>query len=504
MDLHLNLITHWTPAPGRVVEWTVPKRAAEAAAGAPVHPAAPATIQERHLRRAAANARRGENQSPWIGLAFDIDAKLDEQAMGRAIAKYVLRHETLASWFGFEDPAGDPADYANQMVRHVVPAEAVEFEPRAVDVAQTPEAIRDYVTRRFASATSALRWPSVVFGAVAQAPRAGGSESFTVFHAADHAHTDLMSMTQTFVELCELYAAEVEGRAANLPPAGSYVEFSKAERERADSLSASSPEVQAWLGHLQRIGGAMPTFPLDLGTAAGPRPAIGTRVDLLGGADSNRFAEVCKAHGGNFVGGLFAALAITERELAGRSQYFALSPMSTRNTPELMWSQGWYINLIPVAVPTAESAAFTDLVAPAQASFRSGKELGAVSVQQAIDAMAGSKAARIGTDFAGLAVPPIVSYMDGRLLAKSEDYATRRGTGLVGGKDTSIATMWVTRMANGTSIHISHPDTPEAHASVQRYSTRLAAIMAAVAHEGDYRIADPAGTVADRAEAKAG
>lgn len=491
MDLHL--ITHWTPPAGRVVEWTVTERAAEVARSAPENPTAPSTIQERHLRRAAATAARGEMQSPWIGLAFDIYRPLDEQAMARAVEGYLRRNETLWSWFDFADADGDPSDFGNRMRRHVIPPESIEIEPRDIDLPRTAEAVRDHVARRFATATSALAWPAFVFGAV---EHPDGS-AFTLFHAVDHAHTDLTSMAYTFTELRSLYDAELDGTAPDLREAGSYVEFSTRERARAAALTSTSPEVEAWMAHLHAIGGAMPVFPLDLGTQDGPRPGIGTRVELLDGPDSERFTDVCRANGGNFAGGVFAALAITERELVGRDRYFAMSPLSTRDSDDTEWSQGWYINLIPVGFPTADAATFGDLVMPAQDAFRSGKELGAVSIQQAIETVVAEQGLAAISEFAGLTVPPIVSYMDARRLPMSEEYAAANATGLVGGKDTTIASMWVNRLDHGTWIDISHPNTPRAHESVARYGRRLREIMTEVAREGDHKIA-PAETDGSR------
>ncbi|GAA4472414.1 condensation domain-containing protein [Rhodococcus olei] len=489
MDLHQ--ITRWTPPPGRVVEWTVTERAAEIARSAPESPFPPATIQERHLRRAAAAAARGEAQSPWIGLAFDFFRPLDEQAMARAITEYVRRNETLWSWFSFADPDGDPADFANLMRRHVTDPDSIEFESRTVDVPGTSEAIRDHLMHRFATAATALTWPAFVFGTIEHE----GGESFTLFHAVDHAHTDLTSMAYTFTELRTLYDCALDGTGHDMPAAGSFVEFSRRERARAAELTAESPEVASWMEHLRAAGGSMPVFPLDLGAADGPRPAMNTRVILIDGADSERFTDVCRANGGNFVGGVFAALAITERELVGRDRYFALSPLSTRDSDDMEWTQGWFINLIPVGFATADAATFTDLVAAAQDSFRSGKKLGSVSSQQAIEVVVAERGAAAATEFTGLSVPPIVSYMDARSLPRSDEYVQAHATGLVGGKDTAVALMWVNRLDHGTWIDISHPDTPQARESVERYTRRLTEIMTAVARDGDHRIAPAEGTL---------
>ncbi|QNG19463.1 acyltransferase [Rhodococcus triatomae] len=491
--MDLNLITHWEPRPGRVVEWKVSDADARSAAQAPIDPAPPTTMQERHLRRAQLAANNNEAQSPWIGIAFDFPGKLDADAMARTLRRYVERHDTLHSWFSFADPAADPTDKSNAIRRHVVAPE--HFTLTVVDGPEmsTPEQVREYVGARFANETSALGWPAFVFGAIehAVAPEDADSgfpdtaEGFTLFHAVDHAHTDMQSMILMFAEIRIAYQAEIDGTTPELPDPGSYVEYSGRERERAAALTLESPEVQGWLGYLARTGGSFPGFPLDLGVADGPAPAIGSRFDLAD--ECEQFGAVCKAHGSNFIGGVFAALAITEHELAGRDRYLALSPLTTRGETNF-WSQGWFINLVPVAVELDGAETFTDLAATAQKAYRDGKTLGDVSVQQVIETVLAQAPAVAAAAPTALTPPPILSYIDGRRLPQTESYVTTRATGLVGGKDTQIASIWVNRVLEGTWMAISHPDTETAHASVAAYAGRVSEIMRTVAREGDYHI----------------
>ena len=265
--MDLNLITHWKPEPGRVVEWKVTDVSARAAVEAPVDPALPTTMQERHLRRARLAANNGETQSPWIGIAFDFPGRLDRAAMTRTLERYILRHDTLHSWFSFENADADPTNTANAVQRHVVPADSIALTAHEGETLTTPEQVRDHVATRFANDTSALAWPAFVFGVVehhdAGAP--GSEDSFTLFHAVDHAHTDMQSMILTFAETRIIYQAELDGVEPELPDPGSYVEYSRREREKAATLTLASPEVHGWIGHLTRNGGTFPSFPLDLG-----------------------------------------------------------------------------------------------------------------------------------------------------------------------------------------------------------------------------------------------
>ncbi|NLU81886.1 condensation domain-containing protein [Rhodococcus sp. HNM0569] len=482
--MDLNLITHWQPRPGRVVDWTASVDAARAAVDAPIAATPATTMQERHLRRARATAERGEPQSPWIGLAFDFDGPFDVDVVTRTLEHYVRRHDTLHSRFEFVD-ADDAPD---ALVRKAVAPADITLSASDPAPLGTAEAVRDHIAARFASETSALAWPAFVFGAVVH-----DDDTFTLFHAVDHAHTDMMSMLLTYAEIRTIHDAIRAGHEPDLPAPGSYVEYSTRERERAAALTPQSPEVVQWAGHLMASGGSFPGFPLDLGVADGPKPAIGSRFDLADAAECDRFGARCKELGANFVGGVFAALAVAERELAGRERYLALSPVSTREN-DFLFAQGWFINLVPVLVDGAGATSFAELAARGQAAFRAGKAVGAVSAQQALETVTGAAGTAAGTAGGDLTPPPIVSYIDGRRVPDNESFVSTRATGIVGGKDTTIASLWVNRVAEGTWMAISHPDTPAAHESVGRYAERVSQVIRTVAATGDYTISVPGGT----------
>ncbi|MGC0364945.1 hypothetical protein ABH922_002929 [Rhodococcus sp. 27YEA15] len=487
--MDLDLITHWQPKSGRVVEWRVTREGESVAASAETNrDLPPTTMQDRHLRRARVTAERGDPQSPWIGIAFDFDGPLDRDAMTRSLATYVRRHDTLHSWFSFDEATTDAADTSFEVRRHIVPAASIDLEYRASEDVLDPVAIRDLVAARFASETSALSWPAFVFGAVEHEAIEGAESSagFTLFHAIDHAHTDMNSMVLTYSELRRLYTAEITGSDAELGPAGSFAQFGRIESERAAELTLQSPEVHKWLSYVMRSGGSFPGFPLPLGADDAPKPAIGSRFVVADEVYCEKFGAVCKANGANFIGGIFTALAIAQFELTGRADYTALSPVSTRSADDA-FSQGWYINLIPVGIDIDDKRSFTQLCEVGQKAYHSGKELLHVSVQQVIDLVL----AEPGTGGAvglsrTLTPPPVVSYIDARRLQDSHSYDVSRVRGIVGGKDTQIASMWINRMHDGVWMAISHPDTPIAHDSVKRFADLVSSIVETVAEQGDY------------------
>src|SRR3546814_18596476 len=96
-------------------------------------------MQDRHLRRARVTAEKGDPQSPWIGIAFDFAGTLDRDAMTRALQRYIRRHDTLHSWFSFDEAPTAAADTSFEVRRHAVPVESIQLEyPAAYAVSQHP------------------------------------------------------------------------------------------------------------------------------------------------------------------------------------------------------------------------------------------------------------------------------------------------------------------------------------------------------------------------------
>lgn len=131
-----------------------------------------------------------------------------------------------------------------------------------------------------------------------------------------------------------------------------------------------------------------------------------------------------------------------------------------------------------------------------QQGYHDGKALLDVSVQQVIDLVLSSLAesdSAPGGLSKTLTPPPIVSYIDGRRMPDPYSYAETKATGIVGGKETQIASMWINRMHTGTWIAVSHPDTPIAHESATRFAEHVSKIIKTVAAQGDYSFSAPEG-----------
>jgi len=469
----------WAPKAGTLTEFRPTEQSLAAASGAPRSDQPLSFLQEGHIRTADHKRSQGVDWSPWIGFTFTLPGDLDREALRRAVQAFVLRHNTLHSWFEVR-PSEDPAG-SGVIDRRVVDASTIELTPHSVGPLNTTDAVREHVSRSFAGDTSPLQWPSFISGAVEHGTGAG----FTIYYGVDHSHTDGLSLMLGVEELRALYVAESAGIDDQLPAPGSYVEYSGEERAAAGNLDLTAAPVQQWISILAANAGQLPTFPLDLGVARGEQTrSTRTHIDVLDTDESAAFAALCKANGVGFSTGIFAALALTEIEVANRTNYFALNAVGTRSDPRYRYSQGWFINLVPVSFTLSGVTSFTDALPLAHAARAAVKGLADVSIHSVIAEV--SKLT--GSDIGGTSVPPMVSYIDMRLIPGAEHHDELEARALGGPGTTGDLSMWINRKEDRTYVMVSFPDTEHAHTSVDRYLRHLRNVLRTVADAGDYRV----------------
>ncbi|MGP2442726.1 condensation domain-containing protein [Streptomyces sp. JW3] len=476
----MTSLTSYLPRPGELVEFRVPESATARAKQAPSHSAPLSLVQENHLHRRLVNTRAGRTQSPWLGVCFDLPGRLDLNAMSRALRKWVLRHDTLLTYFSGGDcqdtrGPGVTADLdGSVLVRRSVAAEDMEVEPIPRGNITSGTALRDLLAELFRTQTDPMTWPSFTAAAVLR------EDSSTFYYAVDHAHTDGYSITLVFAELRALYEAELIGVEAKLAPAGSYLEASIVDRRRAAELMLDGPEVRRWADFF--LSGPMPSFPLELGVPEGANPpSAALEMDLLTPEQSDAFAKVCRSHGAGFTAGLMAALGIVHHELGGRDSYRGLTVVHTRNEPRWQYTQGWFINLVPVTFPVArdgKALPLPALLAGVGASFTDACELTLISplrVAQLTGFPLQSDAAR---------VLPVFSYIDARYITGSREWQAARCNALVGPSPSTEVLMWINRVWDRTYLLVSYPDTHEARANVPLLYSRFQQVVRSIAASG--------------------
>ncbi|BDU01633.1 condensation domain-containing protein [Nocardia sputorum] len=463
--VNFGFIDEWQPTAGRLTSWRAAPESLAAARRAPAHPAPPSHQQEEYLRTAHRTADAGFRVSRVCMIAFTIPGVPDRAALTRAIEAFLRRHDTFWSWF--------VSTAADEVERRVLDPADIRVVPTEHGVYTDSDAIRAHV---LAETPGPLEWDCFSFGIIEHA------ESFTVYAAVDHLHTDGVAQALSCVDLLTLYGSELSGRTLTPAPVTGHIAYCERERRLSAELTAESPQISVWLDLLRRNGGDVPGFPVDL-WAAGDEHIRGAQVttDLIDEPGALRFEEVCRANGGRFTGGLFAAAALAEIELAGGDWYFGLTPVNTRRTEGEAASVGWYTNLIPVAFPVRADQSFTGVVAAAQAAYDRGKELTDVSLHRALQLAPPELGIRTRPGWSAR----MLSYLDIRKMAGVEMFDKIDGGMFANRGSSREVYIWINRFTDVTTLSLLFPDTPRAHEVIARYVTAVRAIVADVAAKGD-------------------
>ncbi|MQY17120.1 condensation domain-containing protein [Nocardia macrotermitis] len=467
--VNFGFFDDWHPQPGRVTSWGVPPTALALMYTAPEHPIPPTYQQREYLRTTHRTAAAGHRASRLCMISYDIPDRPNIAAMTRAVTAFVRRHESFASWFTVE-----PDD---RVVRHVVDTQTLELVPTEYGEFTDSEAIRRHVQD---TTPDALHWNCFSFGIIEH------DNGFTVYAAVDHLHTDGVAQALTCVDLLMLYGAALSGTEPALAPVDGHLAYCARERDYNAALTAQSPQVATWLKLLQRNGGQLPTFPLYLGTATTTgyvRGAVRT-MPLFTEDDAQRFEWACEAGGGRFLGGLFAALALTEVELTGNDWHFILSPANTRSTPGETGAVGYYTNLLPIAFDVPPDARFSALVAAAQTAADGAKALTDVSPHRVLELATPELGIRVQPGWAAM----MLSYVDVRKIAGVEMFDRINGGLFANRAAASEVYLWINRFPDVTTLSLVYPDTEDADESIGRYVKTLTEITAAVADDGDYAL----------------
>ncbi|MEV6279493.1 condensation domain-containing protein [Nocardia sp. NPDC051832] len=460
-----GLIEEWAPAPGRLTSWAATPESAARARRAPVHPAPPSHQQEQYLRLAAQHAAAEFRYSGLCLVTAELPTgDLDRDAMTRAINAFLLRHDTFRTWFRIGT--------GGALERHLVPAADVDFAPIDGGWVDDPRAVRDHVQK---TTPGPFDWDCFTFGVIER------EASSTLYLAVDHLHTDGFGQYLSGFDLALLYAREVWAETPDLlGPAASYLDYCTAERAYTGQMSLTSPGVQKWLELIRGNGGSLPAFPLELGRRADVYNRSAHRtVTLFDEAAADRFERRCRAHGAEFVGGIFAAAALAENDLVDSDYYFGMTPVTTRGTAAERASVGWYVTLLPVAFPLGLSRSFDRVVKVAQHAYENGLRLTATSFQRVVELLPADSDLDLSPGWSC----PMMSYVDARELLGNEFFDVA-SCGLYANRAASEHVLiWINRLATGTTLSVIYPDTPVAHSSVERYITRLQSVFAAAARE---------------------
>ncbi|MGL6236705.1 MAG: condensation domain-containing protein [Segniliparus sp.] len=477
----------WKLPSGKVWEWKVTAPEAQVGPNALVSPVPASYIQERHIRRAAANAKLSTPPpAVWETVSVDFEEPLDPAVLGRVWQRLLQRHDSLRSWFEVQElPAiGNAGQAISKVVRHEVDPASVTWELVEGPAFETGEEVRDYLVSRFNEGTSPLRWPALVFAAV---EHEGG---FHAVFSEDHSFCDGHANLVTIVEIKSLYTALAKGGPLVLPEPGSQLEAAREERARLASLTLDSPQTQRWIEYYHTLGAQLQKFPLPLGLDSGS--AMGGKVlrfDLIAESDAEVLHKYCKEHGGGFTAGVYAAFAAVNYELGEQDQFNMLRAVSTRDFERYNYTHGWFINTIPVVFDLGGVTDFADLVPRAQQAMNASKDLTSVPIQRVIDLVAEA----MGTsDSTGIPFqpPPMISFIDARPFPA---WLTTQQTSyhkiVQPVPPTATVFNWLNRYHDVLELVAYFPDNPIAEASIQKYVDNLRSVLHDVVETGGHTLA---------------
>lgn len=382
----------------------------------------------------------------WIGSVMRIPARLDPDALTRAVLAWTARHEVLRTTV---DPSGT--------ARRTLPAPAVRLD--ASDLGHhTGEEAQQAIADFLAGVVSPYAWPHCVLVTVAEP----GAEEFTLAFGADHSVMDAYSQLLWFEEIAVLYERALAGAADLNDTAldrevGSHVDHAHAERVAADLLDAGSEPVERWRAFLtvdERTG--FPSFPVpEVAVPAderSPRGALKQASFATWLADAPRthvLNKLCRAGGASLQSGVLAAMAYSFREVHGAERIRFVLPMHTRFSPEYAAAIGWYVGLCPVDLDLSGLTELPEIVGHVHAKVAEGKEL----VRHPF--------ARVG-ELLGVHDTPhfAISYVDARFVPGAERWEEWRARAL---RSPAFADdevyLWFGRTQDGLNVSARYPET---------------------------------------------
>lgn len=449
-----NPLTRGVPRGGELVHWRLHDADRTRSAARP-HSVGASFLQHDHIVAAAAKQIRAQEYSiphrntAITGVVTWVPEPLDRSAMAQAITDFARRHDELRCCFELVDGVAQ---------RFLVPADAIEFVTDVVGVSVAGTDLTEHIVGHIESTTGYDRMPGFVVGA------ADGGAGFTLYFGADHAHSDGYSQMLGVDELVRLYRGRRDGIPVDLPPAASFLDFVAAEHAQAAAVAPDDARITEWRKLFAATGGVVPKFPLDLGLLD-DEPVMGTRIHRpVLTADQ---AAECDRHadslGVAFTAVVYASLAATEYDLAGRTSYFTATVLATR-TSEHAATQGWLCNFAPVAFTHDPDGPIDERVHSAAAAVRRARELSSMPVHAALAILAAD-----GLYQPEVGGPQMVSTIDFRRMPNRDDPATRDAEAFAGLGPTRNATIWVNRYESGVELVAQIPDTAQARESARRY-----------------------------------
>jgi nonribosomal peptide synthetase DhbF len=290
-----------------------------------------------------------ERFAPGVGaynIPFGVRLRgpLDIGALERALSQIVARHEALRTCFGVSD---------GQPVQRILPAAPVRL-PVAFPV--TEGALPGRLNAEAGAPFDLEHEPPIRFGLLQIAP-----DDHVLTATMHHICSDGWSASALLTELCELYAADVEGRPAALPELPvQYADFAVWQRER---LAAG--EYQEHLDYWEQRLAALPTLELPTDRPRPPVPSFrGETVSCeLPAALVAELRALARAKSVSLFMVLLAGFNVVLARYTGQEDIVIGTATGGRDRPELEPLIGLFTNMVVLRTDLSGDPTFGELLA---------------------------------------------------------------------------------------------------------------------------------------------
>ncbi|MGO4679317.1 GNAT family N-acetyltransferase [Microbacterium sp. 2MCAF23] len=385
----------------------------------------------------------GDRPGSWMAISFHLPRPVTKDALADAWLAVIARHGTLRTAFA---PGEDGQPQLHELA--IAPGSWVEHE------ILPGQAVNDAVRDVLDGACSPYRRPSYRLCVLENAT------GITIVIGSDHAHVDMWSMLVIARDLLSAVDAARDGRDPWTAPAAAFVDHTRSLLER----DPAPDEVRKrWADIIRDSGGAMPRFPLPLGSPDPQRERVEVR-DVLDPDDSAAFAAQARESGVSTLTLAVVAMTAVTRTLAGTALR-AIFPVHSRYEDTWHDSVGWFITNSVLESAVAEPRA-------AAAAVKEAVQLGSWPLADVL------------APWGGMPVAPgmfAISWLDLRRLPVRIDSVGLDAQYVGAAIDTDGVMLWFILDESGLHLRCRYPDTAEARANVGEWLDLLVARLQAEA-----------------------
>ncbi|MFC7985728.1 amino acid adenylation domain-containing protein [Streptomyces sp. NPDC057336] len=284
--------------------------------------------------------RLGAGNAYHLGGAIRLDGPLDPDALARAVARLVERHEILRSTLEL-----GPDGQLVQLVHPDLPSPTTRLEAPEPTLAAARRTLAAHLDTPFDLATGPLLRTALV---------RFGEASWLFGVSMHHIVSDGWSIGVFHTELAALYRAETGAGPADLPELPiQYGDFAAWQR---DTVAAAGPEFTDYWA--ERMAGAVPLEPAAPATAGAP-----SDVPLaVPAALTEAVARLAKQESATPFMVLTAAYMAVLARWTERDDIVVGTPVAGRSRPELHHLVGFFVNTLPLRVRVDAGSSFRALL----------------------------------------------------------------------------------------------------------------------------------------------